>query len=82
MSLVVAPTIIMAIDDTVDMSLVYSISEEEENKCSKEFEKYVVELNHELEDFLDFNKKDNLEYRFKTYPKPPLNLISPPPEFI
>lgn len=80
--LVVAPTIIMAVDDSIDVSFIYSISEEEENKSNKEFEKFVVEIKSDSEDFLDFSKTNNLEYRLKTYSKPLLNLISPPPEFI
>jgi hypothetical protein len=75
----------MAIDDTIDISYIYDMSEEEEEKgkeSTKEFEKFVVELDIEIESFLLSENEQNLEYTFKTYPKPHLNLIIPPPEFI
>ncbi|MEH6536983.1 MAG: hypothetical protein V7719_11350 [Psychroserpens sp.] len=85
LSLVTAPTIVMAIDDTIDISFFYDISEEEEekgNENNKEFEKFVVDLEIEIESFITSNNREHLGYTFKTYPKPHLNLISPPPEFI
>ena len=85
LSLIIAPTIIMAIDDSIDISFVYDISEEEEEKGkegNKEFKKFVVGLDDEDESFMSSENEQNLEYTFKTYPKPHLNLIFPPPEFI
>nr|WP_321247019.1 hypothetical protein [uncultured Psychroserpens sp.] len=85
LSLIIAPTIIMAIDDSIDISFVYDISEEEEEKGkegNKEFKKFVVDLDDEDESFMSSENEQNLEYTFKTYPKPHLNLIFPPPEFI
>jgi hypothetical protein len=83
--LVTAPTIIMAIDDSIDISLFYDITEEEEEKGkenTKGFEKFVVDLDIDIEGFLSSENSQDLVYTFKTYPKPHLNLISPPPEFI
>ncbi|WP_323789111.1 hypothetical protein [Psychroserpens sp.] len=85
LSLVTAPTIIMAIDDSIDISFIYNISEEEEEKGkegNKGFEKFVVDLDTELEGFVTPNNREHLEYAFKKYQKPHLNLIFPPPEFV
>lgn len=84
-SLITAPTILVLIDDSIDLSLIYDISEEEEEKGSeknKELEVFVVELHPELNDFTLSKNKADTEHAFKTYPKPHLNLVSPPPEFI
>ena len=84
-SLITAPTILVIIDDSIDISLIYDISEEEEEKGSeknKELEVFVVESHPELNDFTLSKNKAFIEHAFKNYPKPHLNLISPPPEFI
>jgi len=78
-----APTIIKLIDNSVDVSIFYSSSSQEEEKG--------VEKNNDIEILLtsfissDLNSfstenENSLEYCFKTYPKPHLNLIIPPPE--
>lgn len=75
----------MAIDDSIDISFIFDISEEEEEKgkeSNKEFEKFIVDLDLEIEDFRSLECKQHLGYTYKKYPKPHLNLISPPPEFI
>ena len=85
LSLVTAPTILLAIDDSIDISYLYDVSEEEEEKGkegNKEFEKFVVDSDSEIEGFVTSNNREHLEYAFKTYQKPHLNLIFPPPEFI
>lgn len=70
------PTIITIVDDTVDVSVVFSNAEEEEqmfqliNSCTKTSESQSAFA----------NKKNNLGYYFKTYSKPHLNLIYPPPQ--
>lgn len=79
-ALITAPSIIIAIDDSVDVSIFYSITEEEEEKETlKVFP--MDELNEE-DYFLTSNSNDNLGYFFKNYLKPHLNIISPPPDFI
>ena len=80
MALISAPTIIMSIDDSIDVACFFSITEEEENSHAK----LLFDKNHQDSEFL-FEDQDvtHLEgYRFKNYPKPHLNLISPPPDFI
>ncbi|MBR9845239.1 MAG: hypothetical protein GYB35_03600 [Algicola sp.] len=83
--LISAPTVILAIDDTTDISYFYSITEEEENNTSKKMSELDVLASDNmigLESLYFSNSNNGLHYRFKTYPKPHLNLISPPPEFI
>ncbi|WP_298893937.1 hypothetical protein [uncultured Psychroserpens sp.] len=86
LSLTTAPTILMIVDDSIDMSFVYDISEEEEEKKgkdkNKEFEKFLIDSDKDLDGFPVIKKAKNLKYAYKTYPKPHLNLIFPPPEFI
>jgi len=78
-ALITAPSIIIAMDDSVDVSIFYSITEEEENQTLKIFStnEFV-----EAECLFTSNSKDKIGYFFKNYPKPHLNLISPPPDFI
>ena len=60
MGFIIAPSIIVAFDNSIDISIIYSLNEEEEK--GSETHKNIVVV---------FSKK---------YPKPHLNLISPPPE--
>lgn len=84
LSLISAPTVITAIDENADVSLFYSIAEEEENSgASKIKELKLLHSNILLSLELVFSSKgeDNLVYTFKAYAKPQLNLVFPPPEF-
>lgn len=81
--LIAAPTIITFIDDSIDVSFFYASAEEEEkkgNEKNKEFEVLFFENDHVNSDHVSFDVEDNLEYFFKAYSKPHLNLISPPPK--
>ncbi len=78
-----APTILTLIDDSADVSMFYTASEEEEKKGSekdKEIEILLFDLHNNELDAVSSNEENNLRYYFKKYPKPHLNLISPPPE--
>lgn len=82
--LITAPSIIVLVDDSADISIFYESSEEEEkgNEKNKEIEVFISELNQN-EFNLDSSKLRNKKgYCFKNYPKPHLNLIFPPPEHI
>jgi len=81
MVIVSAPMILVSIDDSVDISCFYGIGEEEEE--SKNL-KLLYDNNFEqIEDLLAIKSNTLvIGYTFKTYPKPQLNLIVPPPEFI
>ncbi len=80
LALITAPSIIIAMDDTVDVSVFYSLSEEEEEHKNLNLAFVLEDMEDAFYEALSINK--NLGYHFKTYPKPHLNLISPPPEFI
>ncbi|RAJ12095.1 hypothetical protein [Olleya aquimaris] len=80
MGLITAPSIIVAIDDTIDISIFYSISEEEEEIKNLKLFPSLLDVEYNISDRLNYNQ--NLGYHYKTYPKPHLNIISPPPEFI
>lgn len=80
LGLITAPSIIMAIDDSVDISVFYSISEEEEESKNLKIFPSFGDLDYSFSEFFKYNTY--LGYRYKIYPKPHLNLISPPPEFI
>jgi hypothetical protein len=77
-----APTVISWVDNSIDVSIFYSNSEEEENGQETNTNKEVLFF----EDlgitsyYSSDENKSALEYYYKNYPKPHLNLISPPPE--
>ncbi len=77
-----APTIIIIVDDSVDISFFFDSSEEEEkgSKKDKDVELLFFDLTVSEMDFASNETENDLEYYFKNYPKPHLNLISPPPE--
>lgn len=80
-----SPSIILLIDDSIDVSFFYDLSEEEEekgNKKNKEFEIIITSIPSFCGDYFASENKENLAYHFKNYPKPHLNLIYPPPEYI
>ncbi|MCB0383544.1 MAG: hypothetical protein KDD05_09705 [Psychroserpens sp.] len=83
--LIAAPTIIVAIDKTADITYFYSITEEEEHNSIKKITRLET-LNSEsimdLESLFFSNKSSDLHYAFKRYTKPYLHSISQPPEFI
>ena len=80
MGIASAPSIIMSIDDSVDISFFYGENEEEE----KENFKLLFEISSSSIEscFVNVNAIMTTIYTFKSYPKPQLNLILPPPEFI
>lgn len=75
--IVTAPTVIISMDDNVDVTYFFGENEGEEN-LKLLFEISVVDSeNQSLIKTID----DGDGYTFKNYPVPHLNLISPPPEF-
>jgi hypothetical protein len=82
MALIVAPSVIVAFDDSIDTSIFYSITEEEENGKHKSLVySFSVMHNEHPTDFY-LKKYASFSYQYKNYPKPHLNLISPPPKQI
>lgn len=79
MAIITAPSVILAVDDSVDISVFYSLSEEEENN---NFKLVFSETNDEDCLVYDLSKTNDLGYFFKNYLNPHLNILSPPPDFI
>lgn len=77
-----APTIIAMVDDTIDISIFFASSEEEEKGNEKEKDKELLffESLDSDPDLYSNGKTSGLAYFFKKYSKPHLNLILPPPE--
>jgi hypothetical protein len=82
MALITAPSIIVAIDDSIDVSMVFSTSKEEEKGNEKHLDidvLFSIEKNNVVNLGFIFIE-NNFEYYYKKYPKTHLNIISPPPE--
>jgi hypothetical protein len=80
---IAAPTMINLVDDTVDISIFYTTSSPEEEKGLEKNKEIEILFSLSMISDLDFSSienENNLGYYFKNYPKPHLNLISPPPE--
>jgi hypothetical protein len=80
MALLCAPTIILSFDSSVDVSSFYNINEEEENENLKLVFKDVLDDSENF--FITHTGFSIVTYTFKTYSKPYINLIIPPPEFV
>ncbi len=83
LTLLTAPSIVAMADDSIDISFFYDASDEEEKGSDKHknIEVLVAKIDQNDTLFLTNTANNNLGYFFKKYPKPHLNLISPPPEF-
>ncbi|MGB5244814.1 MAG: hypothetical protein WBN28_13010 [Lutimonas sp.] len=83
-SLIVCPTIYCLFDDSIDVSYIYSLNEDEE-KSGKESSNIKVVL-HNLQNFLDDQieiiPKFNFANNYWFYANPLKIIISPPPELI
>jgi len=79
---IVTPSIIVMVDNTIDVSMAFSASEEEEKGHEKNLDIEVLffKLKTNGSDLVFAFNENRLGYYFKNYPKPHLNLISPPPE--
>ncbi|WP_428741825.1 hypothetical protein [Tenacibaculum sp.] len=80
LGLIIAPTVIAVLDDSIDTSIFYSITEEEENGKAKNLISPFSLGNTDISPYFLLEDNQFFCYRFKNYPKPHLNLISPPPE--
>jgi len=80
MALLSAPSIIASVDDSIDTTCFFSVNEEEDQLSFK----LLFNKNEEVSDTVFENQSNEHlgEYTFKQYPKPHLNLISPPPDYI
>lgn len=80
-ALIVAPTVIIVLDDSIDTSIFYSITEEEENGKVKNVVSPFSLTSSDVTTHFKLNEQQFFSYRFNNYPKPHLNLILPPPEY-
>ncbi|WP_422091054.1 hypothetical protein [Tenacibaculum ovolyticum] len=80
---ITAPTIIMVVDNTIDVSVIFSISEEEEknNEEGLNIQIYFNPIILNQSQLFLTTTENNLVYFFREYTKPHLNIISPPPDF-
>ena len=79
LGLITAPSIIVVVDSDIDISVLYSVSEEEEE--IKSLKLVVTNTKEDSECLIVNGDFPNLDYLFKSYTKPDLNLISPPPDY-
>ena len=77
MAFIMAPTVIVALDKSIDTSIFYSLAEGENNHV-------ITPLFSEQNNFSAFVSESTNEKLFASayidYSKPHLNLVSPPPE--
>lgn len=76
------PSIIVAIDNSIDITILFGNPEEEENEKNTKLEILHLNNSNNREYFLSSLDELLLEYRYGQYSIPHLNLISPPPENI
>ena len=79
---IIAPTAITIMDGTIDTSIFYSMTEEEEkgSEKNKNIEVLFSHSNNYESNLSLYDSEHNLVYFSKNYTKPHLNLISPPPD--
>ncbi|SEP85258.1 hypothetical protein SAMN05421824_0492 [Hyunsoonleella jejuensis] len=83
MLIVVTPTVMILIDDDIDVSEIYAASEEEKEKSQEkngEKDFIVLEIQHPLSARIMSFEENNLEYCLKMYKKPHIQLSFPPPK--
>ena len=80
-----APTMVSLVDKNIDVSVFYSLNEDEgeseKNEIAKDVELIVIE-SHNPDDSLIRNKRNVAQSREKTYFQFYINLSSPPPKYI
>tara|TARA_B100000378_G_C17880192_1_gene355302 strand:+ start:235 stop:531 length:297 start_codon:yes stop_codon:yes gene_type:complete len=76
--LISAPTVIMSIDSSIDVSSFYNVNEEEEHENLKiVFKTTALDSQTLFEESISSN---HIGFSFKNYSKPYLSVVSPPPE--
>ncbi len=79
---IATPTILLIVDDTIDVSIIFSSAEDEEKGNEKDVSIEVFLASIEISHYhVVFSATENsLVYFYKKYTKPDLNIISPPPD--
>jgi hypothetical protein len=82
MAMCSAPSIIAAIDDSIDISIILSLNEQEEKEGNeiKDIQVLVSEISNFNSEIESSENRNNSGYYFNDYSNPQLNLISPPPQ--
>lgn len=77
------PSMVLFMEDSIDVTLLLDISEEEEeNEKNKELELFQLSVENLKKNEITSIFKIDIHYQFKTYATPHLNLVFPPPDFI
>lgn len=75
------PSIVVIIDDSIDVSMSYTTSEEEKgSEETKEHELLFFDLNLTELNFASMKTEGSIEYFYSNYSKAYSNIISPPPD--
>jgi hypothetical protein len=83
LTFIIAPTIVTMIDSSIDISFIYSSSEEESENLKGEKEKLVFStLNINEYNFSSTKRVSALTHVNKNYTKPHLGMVFPPPEYL
>ena len=84
LAFIIGPTVITLVDSSVDISYVYSNSEEESSNNQLEKAKIILSHLNINELVISSTKKVSalLQHTNKNYTKPYLNLVFPPPEYL
>lgn len=85
LGIIISPTVIIAIDSSIDISMFYGVAEENEEKTNEkniEIESLFYEMKERKRTLTLIPKINKAFYVFKKYTKPHLNLVFPPPDFL
>jgi hypothetical protein len=82
MTLIVVPSVVSLINKDFEISVFLDANEEESKsfETDKTLELIADNFNNSSDSFKEITRSMPISYRFKTYAKAHLNLISPPPE--
>lgn len=82
MTLIVVPSVLSMINKDFEISVYIDVNEEESKsvETDKTLELIVDNFNNSSDSFEEISSSMSISYRFKTYAKAHLNLVSPPPE--
>lgn len=83
LSTILVPAVLVIVDDIIDTSISFSISENGEMECEKDLDiEFLLFYNQVIDsDFVFKTSECGLVYFYKKYTKPHLNIISPPPDY-
>jgi ferric iron reductase protein FhuF len=81
--LITVPTVLFIVEDTVDVSILFDVNEEEnkEKESNKTLELIVIETKDESHFILSYKTNKKSSYYVKNYTTFSLENFSPPPEY-